>query len=88
VAWLLEDTAIVERIELAEGVHAYLFAGPDRAVAALSSSPTFTPIPVPTRPGITGTDLFGNPLPADAQFTGRVYLEAASTAALKAVLVK
>lgn len=89
VAWLLEDTAFVERIELAEGVHAYLFAGADRAVAALSSSPAFTPIPVPTGPGIARTDLFGNPLPADARFTGRVvYLEAPSAAALKAILAK
>lgn len=89
VAWLLEDTSFVERVELAHGVYAYLFSGPNRAVAALSSSPDFTAIPVPQGPGVTRTDLFGNPLPADAQFTGRVvYLEASSAVALRGALAK
>lgn len=86
-AWLLEDTAFVQRIDWGEGRHAYLFAAPDRAVAALSASPEFTPAPIPKGAGIARTDLFGNPLPEDTAFAGRVvYLEAANPEILRAAL--
>jgi hypothetical protein len=89
VAWLLEDTTFAERIEIGKGLYAYLFAGKGRAVAALSSSPSFMPVPIPSGPGITATDLFGNPVPAGTKFTGRVvYLEAKSLDALRDVLAE
>jgi hypothetical protein len=89
VAWLLEDTAFRERMELGEGVYAYVFEGEGRAVAALSSAPGFVPIRVPTGRGVSATDLFGNPLDDGAEFTGRVvYLTADSVGVLRKVLTK
>ena len=61
LAWLLEDTAYVRRVTLAEGVYAYLFAGADRAVAAITTAPTHAAYSLPTAEGVELQDLFGNP---------------------------
>jgi len=89
VAWMLEDTKFVERVEIGKGVHAYLFAGKGRAVAAISSSPTYERVLIPLGAGVSRRDLFGNPLPPDATFAGRVvYLQAKSLSALQKLLKK
>ena len=87
LAWLLEDTVFVERRLVGKGVHAYLFAGNDRAVAALSAEPEYDELDVKCGKGVTATDLFGNALPETATFKGEViYLEASSANAIRAVL--
>jgi hypothetical protein len=72
LAWLLEDTEFVRRAPLAEGVHAYLFTGPARAVAAISSAATHAPYKLPSAGDVERLDLFGNPLPAGEAIGDRV----------------
>ena len=60
LAWLLEDTKYVTRVALADGVYAYLCAGPDRAVAAITTGPTHAAYQLPTAAGVQLLDLFGN----------------------------
>jgi hypothetical protein len=62
VAWLLEDTKFVKRVTLADGVFAYLFAGGDRAVAAVAPKPMHAPYKLPAAEGLQLLDLFGNPM--------------------------
>jgi hypothetical protein len=64
LAWLLEDTSLVKRVTLAEGVYAYLNSGPDRAVAAITTGPIHAAYQLPSAAGVESLDLFGNPLPA------------------------
>lgn len=67
LAWLLEDTKFVKRVTLADGVFAYLFAGGDRAVAAITSKPTHIAYVLPAAQGLQLLDLFGNsPAPDEA----------------------
>ena len=73
LAWLLEDTKFVRRVTLAEGVHAYLFAGPDRAVAAITSGPTHAAYVLPAAAGVQVLDLFGNSLAAGASIDDHVH---------------
>jgi len=89
MAWLLEDTRFAKRLELAEGIYAYLFAGDGRSVAVISSAPKYADFAVPQPAGVSATDLFGNPLPAGSKFAGRlVYLSAdKSVEELEAALV-
>jgi len=61
-AWFLEDTAFVQCVTLADGVFAYLFAGPGRAVAAVSTAATHSPYVLPKTTAVQCFDLFGNPL--------------------------
>ena len=70
LAWHLEDTDFVRRVDVARGVHAYLFAGAGRAVAVLSSSPEHEPYSLPSGPGLAANDLFGNPLTPGTAFPG------------------
>ncbi|MDD2600105.1 MAG: hypothetical protein PHO37_12915 [Kiritimatiellae bacterium] len=87
VAWLLEETRFSGRLDLTEGVSAYLFSGQGRAVAAITSTPNFKSFKVPQIKGMQWVDLFGNQLAADAEFTGRViYLQAVSIQALTSAL--
>jgi hypothetical protein len=80
MAWLLEDTRFAKRLELAEGIYAYLFAGDGRSVAVISSAPKYADFTIPQPVGVSVTDLFGNPLPAGTKFTGRlVYLSTEKT---------
>jgi hypothetical protein len=71
-AWLLEDATFLERIPLARGVHAYLFHAPKHAVAAISCASDFESMPIPRSSTCTVTDLFGNPVPPNQEFTGRL----------------
>ena len=50
LAWLLEDTEFVRCVTLADGVYAYLFRGPARSVAAITSAPTHAPTSCRSRP--------------------------------------
>lgn len=62
LAWLTEDTDFVKRVTLADGVYAYLFSGPARSVAAITSAPSHAPCRLPKSPEVQLCDLFGNPL--------------------------
>lgn len=87
MAWLLEDTKFVERLEVAEGVYAYLFAGAGRAVAAISCGPSSATWKLPTSAGVSATDLFGNPVAPGSTFSGHLtYLTAGTADELQTVL--
>ena len=74
-ARLIEGTRFNKRLKLGSDVYAYLFEADERAVAVLSSRGA-AKHSIPRPAGSTATDLFGNPLPPDATFTGSlVYLE-------------
>ena len=73
VAWLLEDTKFVKRVTLAEGVYAYLFAGPNRAVAAITSGPTHVAYKLPTAAKVQSLDLLGNSVAAGAAIDDHVH---------------
>lgn len=60
LAWLIEDTNFVKQVTLADGVYAYLFSGPNRAVAAITTGPTHAAYKLPTATGVQLLDLFGN----------------------------
>ncbi|MEN6546760.1 MAG: hypothetical protein ABFE07_12050 [Armatimonadia bacterium] len=64
IAWLLEDTKFVKVCPLADGIYAYLFSGPGRAVAVISRASGKTEWKLPRDKGVELIDLFGNPLPA------------------------
>ena len=75
LAWHLEDTRFVRRIEVGEGVFAYVFQGTDRSIAVLSSSLNHGSYAIPHAEGVSVRDLFGNPLPPRSKFSGTlVYL--------------
>ena len=88
LAWHLEDTTFREMVEVAEGVYAYLFEGQGRTAAVLSSKEKFGEHVIPDPPGLSAEDLFGNPLPANTGFGGKlVYLSRrGGLAELKAAL--
>ena len=73
LAWLLEDTKFVKRVTLAEGVYAYLFSGPNRAVAAITSGPTHAAYKLPAAAGVQLLDLFGNSLAAGTAIDDHVH---------------
>ncbi len=58
----LEDTHFIRRLDLAEGVHAYLFAGDGRSVAVLAKRPGHAACAIPRPVGAAVEDLFGNPV--------------------------
>jgi len=72
LAWLLEDTEYVRRAALADGVHAYLFSGPARAVAVVSPAVAHAPCPLPGSAAVQRLDLFGNPLAGGAAVADQV----------------
>ena len=75
LAWHLEDTEFAGRREVGKGVYAYLFRGPTRSVAVLSSDPQGGEYAIPRAEGMLASDLFGNPVPLDGKFSGTlVYL--------------
>ena len=82
-AWMLEDTGFMKHIEVAEGVHAYLFEAKDgsRSVAAISTGPESAEWLPPQYDGFEVRDLFGNPIP-DGEAIGATlaYVTADSTA--------
>jgi hypothetical protein len=81
MAWLLEDTQFVERLEPAPGVTAYVFGGQGRAVAVLA--PRIGSATASTPPQLKRLDLYGNPQPADAEIGRYVsYLVGEDAAAL------
>ena len=71
-AWLLEDADFLERLDLGGNVFAYLFRAPTHSVAAISSAPDFESGPIPRSSTCTVTDLFGNPVPPEQPFSGRL----------------
>ena len=73
LAWLLEDTNFVKRVTLAEGVYAYLYSGPNRAVAAITSGPTHAAYKLPAAAEVQLLDLFGNPLAAGTAIDDHVH---------------
>jgi len=85
MAWLLEDTRFQQVAEPAQGVYAYLFAGPGRAVAALVPSPNHAPYAVPGQ--LPLLDLFGNPPENRAVERTIVWATGASAAELAAAMV-
>jgi hypothetical protein len=72
LAWLTEDTDFVTRVTLAQGVYAYLFRGPARSVAAVTSAASHAPYRLPASPQVQRFDLFGNALPAGAAIDDHV----------------
>ena len=58
---------------LAEGVYAYLFSGPNRAVAAITSGPVHVAYNLPTAAGVQLLDLFGNSLAAGTAIDDHVH---------------
>jgi hypothetical protein len=73
LSWLLEDTKFARRLTLADGVYAYLFAGPDRAVAAITTGPTHAAYTLPTAADVRLWDLFGNSLAPGGAMDDRVH---------------
>jgi hypothetical protein len=73
LAWLLEDTSYVSLVTLADGVYAYLFTGPDRAVAAITSAPSHAAYRLPESTGVQALDLFGNPVAPGTALDDRVH---------------
>lgn len=71
-AWHLEDKEFRKRIDSAPGIHVYLFEGRGESVAAVSSSLPGAKFALPRTGELRLEDLFGNPLPAGAPFTGTV----------------
>jgi len=73
LAWLLEDTQFGGRVTLADGVHAYLYSGANRAVAAITSSPVHAAFQLPASAEVRSFDLFGNPVASGAAIDDRVH---------------
>lgn len=73
LAWLLEDMSFVKRVTLAEGVYAYLHAGPGGAVAAITSGPTHAAYKLPTAAEVRLLDLFGNAVAAGSALDDHVH---------------
>ena len=71
-AWLTEDTDFVRRALLADGVYAYLFSGPARSVAAITTAPSHAPYQLPRSSEVQLYDLFGNPLAPGTAIGNRV----------------
>ena len=73
-AWQLDGTRFVKRLDLGGGMHAYFYEGDGRAVAAVSSGPTFPlwTLPAATPAGIRALDVFGNPVAAGHKFDGNM----------------
>lgn len=71
-------------------VHAYLYSGANRAVAAITSSPVHAAFQLPAVAGVRLFDLFGNPVAAGAAIDDRVhYVECdAGLPGLKSALLK
>lgn len=72
LAWLLEDTDYVRCVTLTEGVYAYLFTGPNGAVAAITARLPHAEYRLPTSADVQLFDLFGNPLAAGAALDDHV----------------
>jgi len=73
LAWLLEDTTYLRRLMLADGVYAYLFIGPDRAVAAITTGPAHAAYALPAAAGVQLLDLFGNSVGPGTTMDDRVH---------------
>jgi hypothetical protein len=87
----LEDTHFAKHLDLGGGIHAYLFEGNHRAVAAILSEAKYRKdfvLPHPNDGAVR--DLFGNDLPPGATFTGTtVYISSPKpNAALEQLLRK
>jgi len=72
MAWHLEGKRFSKHVDLGGGVHAYLFAHGQEAVAVLSTAPKFDDYEIPRNPRIKATDLFGNPVEAGETLTDKI----------------
>jgi len=72
-AWFVEDTRFVRLVSLAEGVFGYLFEGPDRAVAAITTAPGHADYALPASADVQYFDLFGNPVAAGSAIDDHVH---------------
>ena len=90
-AWQLDGTRFANRLDLGAGMYAYLYAADDRAVAAISSGPTFSPwaLPASVPAGIEVLDTFGNPVAAGREFDGKMlWVTGKTTAELERFLTQ
>lgn len=88
--WRLDGTEPAGRLDLAQGVHAYLFREPGRAVAAVSTGPTHAPWDLPAKlpDGIAAADVYGNSLPDGYHFDGKLlWISGPSVEALERLLI-
>lgn len=77
MAWELEDTQFAKRIEVVPGLHAYLFEGKGRSVAALISVPGAKRYTLTLPAGGAIHDLYGNDVTSGTPYAGRmVYISA------------
>ena len=60
LAYELEDTDFVKRVDPAEGIHAYLFQGKGRSVAVILSEAKYGKYVLPHVENAATRDLFGN----------------------------
>ena len=83
LAWELEDTRFVRRIEVAKGVFAYMFeaAGAKRSVAVLAPRPSHGAYVPPSAPDAAVRDVLGNPWPAKQALGQRLVIVSASGSA-------
>jgi len=78
----LEDTQFSRRLELADGVWAYVFTGDGRSVAVLSAGPRHAPYTIPHPAGAAVEDMLGNPVADGAEMDqGLVYISGPGDAA-------
>jgi hypothetical protein len=83
LAWLLEDCDYARCGTLAEGVYAYLFTGPNRAVAVVTSRPPHAAYKLPMSTDVQLLDLFGNPLAGGALLDDHVSFVVCNTGLAK-----
>jgi hypothetical protein len=69
MAWLVEGRHYAETKQIADNVFAVMFSGRGGTVAAISG-PRYAHCVLPRLKGVAYLDLFGNPLPASAEYSG------------------
>jgi hypothetical protein len=82
MAWELEDTRFVKRVEAAKGVYGYIFSGANRTVVAITGAAHYERFVPPALSDMAVRDLFGNDVGGGQSFEGRVmYLDTTHPAA-------
>ncbi len=73
MTWRLEDTKFNRVVQIRPNLHAYIFAGKGRTVAALSDGPGAVESgkwKVESKDGVEWADLYGNPLKPGSKYSG------------------